>query len=129
MKYLLLFALCGFARAQENSFSPSLYSVEATVAITALAADSYATARDTRWRYHEMPFPYGSSWLLGSYPSMRRVVISESASNFAAYAVAFQLQHSRVRALRSLGHAIMIGNALNHVGAASWDLATAHRPR
>jgi len=128
MKYLLLFALCGFAGAQENSFNPSLYSVEATVAITALAADSYATARDARWHYPERPFPVGSSWLIGSYPSMRRMALSEGAANFAEYALAYHFQHSRTPFFRVLGHAMMIGNAANHAGSATMDLVVCHRP-
>lgn len=98
---------------------PSLFTVEVVSYAVMNTLDGISTNRTIVRGFHEAPFPDGSAYLLGKYPSSTRYAVTFGAIEVVTTVAAYRLQHSKHRSLRLLGHGLMIERIYEHASGFS----------
>lgn len=122
MKIILLLCLSTFAGAADLPAAPSHtgwlkptpFKMEIAAYTIASTLDGITTAQNGRLGFYELGFPQGSAWMLGKYPSSARYAVTFGAIEIAEAVLCYRLQHSRRRALRILGHGILLEQTYEH---------------
>jgi hypothetical protein len=93
------------------------FPAEAAFNAATTAADGMTTVRDTKRGQHELSFPEGSAQLIGKYPTAESYSRAMVPLAVVEGLVGHKLEESDKKALRMLGHAIILGGGAAHAGA------------
>lgn len=100
--------------APKPTFHKNIFVSEVAAYTVSNIMDGYATVHDTHIGINEASFPTGSAELLGTRPGVGRYLAVYGTMEVGEVFAAYKLEHSDNKALRLLGHGLLVQGTYMH---------------